>query len=225
MKMSLEFWKTAETFYEASLPVAGIGLGVLLLIFLYARMYAKGKVKTIITFSSLLFFLALGGYSLWGYQHYADYLPKAKIVTPLIRDREKGLLGYKEYSWDELRTYKRFNDAEDIRKLDFYDETEVSEEVTYLGKGSYFHYFEDQNEKIFKIEKNVTFDQKTTVPSMVGVTFHINKPEYKQIGFFDPERIMYERVMIPQKEQGKTFEPDYDPHVPLAKDHFHKWSF
>ena len=223
--MSLEFWKTAETFYETQLPVAGISLGVLLLVFLYARMYAKGKGKTIIIFSSLLFFVAIGGYSVWGYQHYADYLPKAKVVTPLIRDRERGLLGYKQYSWDELRTYKRFNDAEHIRELDFYDEKEVSEEVTYLGKGSYFHYFQDRYEKIFKIEKNVRFDEATTTSKMVGATFQINNPKYKEIGFFDPERIMYERVLIPKKEQGKTFEPDYDPHVPMAKDHFHKWNF
>ena len=25
--------------------------------------------------------------------------------------------------------------------------------------------------------------------------------------------------------QGKTFEPDYDPDVPMAKDHFQQWSF
>lgn len=225
IKMSVEFWKAAELFYETVLPVVGIISGVLLLILLYAQIYAKGMIKKIVMLGSVISLITIGAYVAWGYQHYEPYLSKAKLVTPLIRDRKKGIFGYKYYSWDELRTYKRLNNTEHLRELTLYAEEEVRDKVVYLGKGPYFHYAKDQHGKIFKLEKGVVFASDVTQATMVGVLFELTHPEYEEIGFFNPERVMYEHLLIPETEKGKTFEPDYDPDVPMAKDHFQQWSF
>lgn len=223
--MSVEFWKTAEFFYETLLPIMGITIGVLFMVVQYTRMYGRGKAKKVVVRGTLLILSLMIGYGVWGYKHYNEYLSKVKLSTPLIRDREKGIFGYKYYSWNELRTYKRFNDTEGIRKLDFYAETKVEEPVAYLGKGHYYHYFEDKNEKLFKLEKGIHFEPDADQSEMVGFTFQLKEKDFEEVGFFDPERIMYETVVIPMDEQGKVFEQDDDSQIPMAVDRFFKWSF
>lgn len=223
--MSVEFWKNAELFYETLIPIIGITAGVLLMIMQYTHMYARGKAKKKIFTTSVLLLVLLAGYGTWGYVHYEAYLPKSKITTPLIRDRKKGIFGYKYYSWDEMRTYTHLNGAEKIRKLGLYEETKVEEPIVYLGKGHYYHFFEDKNQKVFKLEKEVHFEKDTKQAEIMGSTFHLKSKEYEELGFFNPKKIMYQSVTIPLSEQGKVFDKEYEPQVPMARDRFAHWNF
>lgn len=223
--MSVEFWTAAEKFYETWLPIVGISLCVLSLIFLYTRFYASGKAKKNLTRLTLLATVLLFGFGAWGYKHYEAYLPKAKLVTPLIRDRKRGLLGYKYYGRSETDLYAGLHAPEKLKELGLYEEERVEHLVTYLGKGPYFHYFEDQNGRMFKITRGVVFEKQASDVQMIGETFHLNDLSFEEIGFFDPKRIMFDHLVIPANQEGKEFEPDFDPHVPKAQEYFSEWSF
>lgn len=223
--MSVEFWTAAETFYETWLPVAGIVICLAALMLLYTRFYAQGKTKKTLTIISVLIMGTLGTASFWGYRHYEAYLPKAKLVTPLIRDRKRGIFGYKLVYRDELDLYMGLHAPEKLRKLGFYEEETETRAVSYLGKGRYFHYFEDQNGREFKITRGVEFDASAKEPQMVGEKFYLKDRSFEEAGFFDPERIMYDRLKIPATMEGRTYEPESDAQVPKAQDYFYEWSF
>lgn len=223
--MSAEFWTTAENFYETILPVLGILCAFLLLVIFYIRMYAKGQKKKWMTLGTLGMMLLSVTYGTWGYVRYQAYLPKAKIVTPLIRDRKRGIFGNQYFNRQQLDLYLGYNDTENLRKLSFYDEVEVETEITFLGEGSYFYYFEEMNGNIFKYKRNTVFVPNQTTTKVIGHQFHLNDPSFESIGFFEPGRTMYDRIEIPEEEKGKVYEPENDFIIPQADEHLLRWNF
>jgi len=223
--MSVEFWTAAEKFYETIYPVLGISICVFIIILIYGQMYARGKAKKIVTIISAIAMIGLIGYGAWGYQHYEEYLAKSKLVSPLIRDRHRGIFGYQYYGRADLDLYKRLHDTERLKELGLYEEKVFEEPISYLGKGRYFYYFEDKQEKVFKLSKGVRFEPNITEAVMVGEKFYLKNPQFTDIGFFNPERMMYDYIEIPEEQEGREYEPDFEPDVPQAQDYFSDWNF
>lgn len=222
--MTVDFWTTAEVFYESIVPAIGILAAFLLLVLFYIRMYARRK-KNFWTLIVLVMMILPLGYAAWGYNHYDLYLEKGSLATPLIRDRERGLFGYKYYTRRQRDLYKGYNDAEGLRQLDFYKEETVTAPLDFLGSGPHFHYFQDQNDKIFKLTRGVEFVPTITETQAIGSKFVLTDTEFEEIGFFNPSRVMFDRIEVPQSMEGLEYEPEYDPLIPQAEDAWLQWSF
>lgn len=223
--MSVEFWTNAERFYELWFAVISIlilicGIAVLFML-IYARK-GKKKRKILITLGIAG---VLGVIGLVGHNRYQPYLEQAAHSNPLIRDREPTMTGYNFYGKYEENYYSQLNDLESLRNMVLYEEERVTEPVTYLGQGQFFHYFEQSDGDIFKQSRGIEFSEEAEQTQLVGSRFTLIDEEFQEIGFKNPKNIMFDYLEIPMSEQHKTYEPEYDPHIPSTEETFRQWNF
>lgn len=224
-EMSVEFWNSAERFYELWFIVLGVIAFLFLMTILFVWMYARKEKRKRYTLISLLGIGAVAAIGVGGHLKYQPYLEEASHVNPLIRDREPTMTGYVYYGQYERNFFSQLNDLESLRDMSLYEEERVTEPVTYLGAGDYFHYFERSNGEVFKQNRLVEFIEESTQAQLVGSRFQLRDDAFQEIGFQNPKNVMFEYIEVPASEEGKTYEPEYDPAIPTAEERFHQWNF
>lgn len=223
--MSVEFWTNAERFYETGIVILSAVLVLILAVMIVAATSAKKENRAKIVILLLLMAVILGGAGYVGHRYYQPYLAQAGYVNPLMRDRTPSFKGYNDYGRTELITYAQFNDLESLRQLDIYQEEEVTESVIYLGKGEYFHYFEHADGRLSKRLQAVRFSEEVNQTQFVGSLFTLKDEEFKEIGFVDPEHVMFREIVIPASEEGQSYQPEDDYTIPKSEERMNSWNF
>jgi len=223
--MSVEFWNNAERFYELWFIVLGVLIFLLLMSILFTWMYAKKEKRKRYTLISLVEIGVFALVGFLGHMRYQPYLEQAALINPMIRDRQPTMTGYTYYGKYERNFFSQLNDLESLREMELYEEERVTEPVTYLGAGEYFYYFERQDGDMFKQSRQVEFSESADQARLVGSRFRLIDNEFQKIGFQSPENVMFEHIEIPRSEEEKTYEPEYDPDIPMTEERYHQWNF
>lgn len=223
--MSFEFWTNAEQFYSFWIIVISVLVLFSVIVLIFVFTYAKRENRTKVSLSIVSFTVVIAAINIFLHMHYRPYLDQAGLINPLIRDREPSFIGYTYYGSSEEGFYSNFNDLESLRKSVLYKEERVSQSVTYLGVGDYFHYFTRPDGEIFKQSRDVVFNEDASQTQLVGSQFTLVDETFKEIGFKNPENAMFEYLEIPLSEQGKTYHPEYDPQIPIAEERLRLWNF
>ena len=223
--MTAQFWVASEKFYETILPLIGIVFFLILQVIIFIRIYVKGTLKNRTTVGMMILMGALVMYGAWGYQKYNAYIEKSKFVTPLIRDRERRIFGYKYYPQSRKKIYSRLNDTINLSKLSFYKRDEVSKTLHFLGKKNYFYYFENPEGDLFKWTNGVEFSPKASTTEMIGLKFSLTSTDFEEIGFIKKPNIMYDKIIVPEKDKYKLFVSENDNRIPQAVEYYIHWNF
>ena len=224
-KMSVEFWKNAERFYESGIVILSVIIVIILAIIVVAATSAKKENRVKIVMGLLISAVALGVIGYVGHLRYQPYIAQAGYVNALMRDRTPSFRGYNYYGRTELITYSQFNDLESLRELDIYEEKEATEPVVYLGQGDYFHYFEHEDGRLTKRLQAVRFSEEADQAQFVGSLFTLKDDGFKDIGFVNPEHIMFREIVIPASEEGKVYQPEDDYIIPKPEERMNNWNF
>ncbi|WP_027108966.1 hypothetical protein [Lacticigenium naphthae] len=223
--MPYDFWVTAELFYETILTVLGIMGALIVLILTYVLFYArKRKRKKILVRIAVITLLTIVSISVGGHLYYQDYLNEIRLVNPLVRDRYRTLTGYNYYSRSEVVVYTNLNDLESLRKLSIYSSDLIEEPIDYLGKGQHYYFFKNNNGKIFKQISGVEFSDQVSEATLQGEKFFLTDEKFKEIGFINLDKIMYDKILIPIEMEGKEFKVDFTPDIPATEEVFLKWN-
>ncbi len=224
--MTVEWWTGAERFYELWVFVWGLlfllALIGLVFVFTYAKKDNRKKPMRI-----LMGLLALVGLlSLNGHRKYHFYLEQARYSNPLIRDREPKLNTYQYYGETEELIYSQLNGIDSLRKMVLYEEEPVTVPLIYLGQDENFHYFEHPEGHLFKQTLKITFSETAAQTQLKGSRFTLKDEAFREIGFKNPEPIMYEAIEIPVAEQEKRFgAEEKEAFIPRIEDTLPDWNF
>ena len=223
--MTAQFWIASEKFYETILPLMGIVFFLILQVIIFIRIYVKGTLKKRTTVGMVILMGALVVYGAWGYRKYNTYIEKSKLVTPLIRDRERKIFGYKYYPQTRKTIYSKLNDTTNLNKLSFYKKNEVSELIYFLGKKNYFYYFENSKGDLFKWTKGVEFSTAAFKTEMIGLQFSLTSTDFEEIGFIKKPNIMYDKIIVPKKDEHKLFVSENKDTILQAVEYYIHWNF
>ena len=206
--MTVEFWVQAERFYEFWLMNIFSLLVMTLIILIFTYTYtAKGQRKKPLTV--LLVFMGLlvfgGGI---GHLKFQDYLGQAMHINPLMRDRIPTYLGYSTFGSSEEMYYSELNDLNSLREMVLYEEVVVEEPLTYLGTNGYSHYFERENGDLFRHSRGISFHEGRDKATLIGGRFVLKDESFIEIGFKNPEYIMFSEIVLPANEEGKEYKPE-----------------
>lgn len=223
--MTVEFWTSAERFYELWFFILSLLFLLLVVVFLFALTYTSknNRKKVVIWMMSLLGVVSLVG--LYGHSQYHPYLEQASYTNPLIRDREPRLHMYMPYPQTEQMMYEQFNDLEALRQMVLYREEKVTESITYLGKDSNYHYFEHDDGHLFKETFQIEFREEAEQAYIKGSLFTLKDEAFKDIGFKNPKNIMYDKIVIPAAEQEKTFNTEEEDFISRSEIVLPQWNF
>lgn len=224
--MPFDYWVAAEKWYEAY--AIYVMLGIFLLLFAAALSVSKRKTtwgKRFIV-SCLGVSLLLGGFLWWNNERYAGYLETARLVTPGMRVMEYSFMGgYRSLSRTETDSYKRHHNPEGFAATGLYEEVEVVQPLTYLGKKGRHHYFQ-YRDRIFKqYETSVEFVEPAAETAMLGHRYQLKDDQYASIGFQDSPYLFYDRMLVAGPDTGQTYEPEDEFLVPTADEVFLEWVF
>ena len=114
-KMSVEFWKNAERFYESGIVILSVIIVIILAIIVVTVTSAKKENRVKIVMGLLISAVALVVIGYVGHLRYQPYIAQAGYVNALMRDRTPSFRGYNYYGRIELITYSQFNDLESLR--------------------------------------------------------------------------------------------------------------
>lgn len=223
--MSVEFWTNAERFYEFWLVIIGILIMLSLMAITFIVSYAKKENKKKFTMVALGLAICFGMTGFIGHDKYNLYLEQAMYSNPLIRDREPRLTIYIYYSSREQNFYTQLNYLESLRNMVLYEEEKIIEPISYLGKEGYFYYFERADGAIFKENRRVEWSDTAQETQLVGSRFTLKDKAFLEIGFKNPENTMFESIIIPVSEQGKSYEPEDDLQIPNTAKEIYNWNF
>lgn len=223
--IALEYWTGAERFYAFWVVVLSVILLLLITAIIFIATYTKkeNKKKMILAVLTGSLVLIIGG--VFGHIHYQPYLEQASYINPLIRDRQPGFMGYTYYGRSDKNFYAQLNDIEALRSLDLYEEKIVTEPVVYLGRDEYSYYFEQENKQIIKYSHDIQFNEDTQPAQFVGSQFELKDNTFEEIGFSNPENIMFQFIEIPTSQQNKSYEPEDVYLIPKADDRMNGWNF
>lgn len=222
--MSVTTWMAAELFYNVSLPVIMIISLLTFLILVFVLSYANWTKARYIVLLFTLGLIVSGVYSVEKHTQYAAYLEEYSLINTLIRDR-RIIFGFPSYySSRERRIYSQLHDIESLRNLSMYQEKLVVEELHYLGKKDYFHYF-DYNGEIFKTAKKVTYTKSTTYAQIIGSQFSLVDEDYQTIGFNKELKPMFNTIIINEDSKDNIYEPISESRVLLEEIVFSNWNF
>lgn len=223
--MTVEFWTNAERFYEVWIIIILILMmnGGIAVVFVIGDASKENRKK----FLSFILGLALmlGSTALFGHLQYRPYLEHAGYVTPLIRDRKPSFFGYTYYTQIEQRSYIESHALEPLRNLPLYEEERVTEPVIYLGMDHYSHYFERSDGEVFSQSRLIEFSETEKQAQIIGSRFTLKDDDFQEIGFYDPQNIMFESIKIPASEQGKDYVPEKNAEILRAENVIQGWTF
>lgn len=223
--MTVAEWVGAERFYEFWFIFLSITFFISLIALIFVGSYTtkenRKKFLLIVTSFSVLV-LSIG---LFGHAKYHSYLEQASLINALVRDRQPRLNTYVYYGASEKNYYIDLNDLDSLRQLEMYQEKQIIEPITYLGEDKYFHYFERSDGKLFKKNRDIYFQDDINTAQLVGSQFELMDDDFKQIGFFNPNRIMFDYIGIPKTQEGIIFEPEDNSKIPTAETGIRHWNF
>lgn len=224
-KMAIDFWTSAERFYELWFFILSLLFLFLVIVFLFALTYTSkhNRMKVILWMTSSLVAVMLVG--LFGHSNYHPYLEQASYTNPLIRDREPRLHMYIPYSQTEQRMFEQLNDIHALRQMVLYEEEHVAERITYLGQDKNYHYFEHEEGQRFKETFSIEFREDAQEAYLHGSLFFLKDEEFKEIGFKNPRNIMYDKITIPADEQDKFFDTAEEDFISRTEEVFYQWNF
>lgn len=223
--MSVEFWTSAERFYEFWFFIISLLLLLSAIVVIFIASYARKENRKSFILIMIAFVTTLGITGLLGHNRYRTYLEQASYNNPLIRDRQPRMATYIYYGTSEENYYSQLNYLDSLRNMVLYEEERVIEPVIYLGQGDYFHYFEDSNEQLFKQNRQVEFADKAEQAQLIGSRFTLKDKSFQEVGFKNPENTMFEYIEVPMSEQEKTYDPEGDSQIPRAEERIHHWNF
>lgn len=223
--MTIEFWTSAERFYELWFFIFSLLFLFIVIVFLFALTYTSknNRIKVITGLTSLLVVIGLIG--LYGHLHYHPYLEQASYTNPLIRDREPRLHMYIPYSQTEQMMFEQLNDLKSLRKMVLYKEEKVVEPITYLGKDTNYYYFEHEDGQRFKETFSIKFSEDADHAFLKGSLFSLKDEAFHKIGFKNPRNIMYDEIVIPANEKEKIFHTQEEDFISRSKEVFPHWNF
>ncbi len=223
--MSVEFWTNAERFYATGITILSIVIVIILIALVIAATSAKKENRLKIVIGLFISVMVIGVVGYTGHLYYQPYIVQARHINPLVRDRTPRFSGYNYYGRTELITYSQFNDLESLRELDIYEEEEAAESVVYLGQGDYFHYFEHDDGRVTKRLQAVRFSEEADETQFIGSFFTLKDEAFKEIGFVNPEHVMFREIVIPASEEGKVYQPEDDYIIPKPEERMNHWNF
>lgn len=223
--MSLEFWLHAERFYESWLTILVSLIIVILITMILSYTYIRKENRKKILSAFTVVAVILGLIALGRHVRYASYLEQAMHVNPLIRDRTPAFIDYTYFSRNELSFYTGLNDLEALREMTLYEEELVEEEVEYLGEGKHTHYFEHDNGLQFRFNRTLVFSDEVDQAKLVGARFYLADDAFQEIGFMNPENVMFEHIIVPVSEEGKTFTPEDERDFMRIENVLDGWNF
>lgn len=223
--MSVDYWVAAETFYNTIVTAAAVIILVVAMVSGMIYFYSKSPSKKKIAAGGGLLVVVLSAALLVGHVKYQDFLTLNTHVTPLVRDRQKSFSGYTYRSQDEMDYFAKMHNPESVRSLKMYQESTITEPVTYIGKDEFFYYFEKDGE-MFKQRAQVVFDANAETTQMVGSTFEIENEAFFDIGFRNPPYVLFDHIVVNRKEESEQIQVEDDSFVDTAEERFVRtWSF
>lgn len=214
--ITLEFWVNAEQFYEFWMVILGIFLFTLLIGIIFVSSYIKKKNNAKVNILLLILTIGTVLVGFFGHFRYKPYLEQATYITPQLRDRQPRMLTYVPYLRSDQNAYVNMNSLERLRNVVLYEEEQVSEPVSYLGKDEHFHYFERSNGELFKQNQKVFFSKEIEEAELNGSLFTLKNKEFLEIGFKEPEQTMFDHIQIPMNQEGITYKPEKDSRIPTG---------
>lgn len=223
--MTIEFWTSAERFYELWFFVLSLLFLLIVIIFLFALTYTSknNRIKVITWMTSSL--VAVGLVGLYGHSNHYPYLEQASYINPLIRDREPRLHMYIPYSQTEQTMFEQLNDIESLQKMVLYEEEKVAEPITFLGQDTNYHYFKHEDGQLFKETFDIEFREDVDQAYLKGSLFFLEDKMFEEIGFKNPRNIMYDKIVIPLNEQERIFNTEEEDFISRSEEVFHHWNF
>ena len=223
--MTIEFWTSAERFYELWFFIFSLLFLFIVIVFLFALTYTSknNRIKVITGLTSLL--VAIGLIGLYGRSNHYPYLEQASYINPLIRDREPRLHTYIPYSQTEQTMFEQLNDIESLQKMVLYEEEKVAEPITFLGQDTNYHYFKHEDGQLFKETFDIEFREDVDQAYLKGSLFFLEDKMFEEIGFKNPRNIMYDKIVIPLNEQERIFNTEEEDFISRSEEVFHHWNF
>lgn len=226
MSLSFDYWLSAEKWYEG---YAGVVFGIgIFIIFAMCFVIPKRKTpfgKRFLSISAVVV-AALGCFLLINNRRYEAYLEPASHVTPAIRTSEYTLFsGYQPKSRTQTDFYNRFHDPEGVEATGLYEKEKVIEELIYLGKEGRHHYFEHDGQVFRQYETSVYFDESADQTVLVGYLYYLKDNRFKTIGFQDTKYVFYDRIVINEKDEGKSYQVEDKSLAASTKEAFYDWTF
>lgn len=223
--MTLDYWLKAERFYEfwLILIISLIIFIFIAMIFSFTYMRIEKRKTALILFLGTVATLSITG--VIGHYRYHSYLEQAMHVNPLIRDRTPNFIDYTYFSRNEKSYYTGLNDLTALRDMVLYEEEAISESLVYLGKGKHTHYFERSNGEKFRYNRQIEFKEEWKEAELVGSRFFLKDDAFKEIGFMNPENIMFEHIRIPESEKGKEFKAENEGDFLKLENTLQGWNF
>lgn len=223
--MTIDFWTGAERFYDFWFVIFLVALVFILFAIIFTITYTEKENRTKVIVGLLVGAAAIFVVGILGNNYYKPYLEQNRYINPLMRDRTPSFTGYSYFGRGELTSYSQLNDLEALQEFVLYEEEIVTETVDFLGKDEHYHYFELENDQIVKYFYDIQFKEEIQEAQFVGSRFFLKDDAYKEIGFMNPENIMFQYIGIPTSEQDKVYEPDDPYQVPKANERMFHWNF
>lgn len=222
--MQFSTWNEAEKFYNIFLPIITIVTLLIVAILVILLFYVKPKNIKYFVIILLVSLIIPGIHISEKHQRYSSYLKEYSLINPLTRDYNVVFSFTSFYSNREKALYYNYNDIDSLRKLSMYQERKVEKNLIYLGKNEYLHYFEYQG-NAFKTTKNITFSSIVNGAKLFGSKFELIDPNYSEIGFKTNLNIMFDSILVPERDSNKTYIPINDSKIPSIESVFSNWNF
>lgn len=211
--MTVSFWNQAEWFYETIIII----LAVLILLCIAAAIFAKSagnrRVLTTNRTKKIVFWLCLASagilflIGLAGHLYYQPYLSEVSLTNPLTRDRERHLFGFDYYSQWDHDFYTNLNYIDQLRTSSLYQEEAHRLPIDYLGRDSTLHYFKNDRDEIYRVSQmDAEYADGLDQAQLAGSTFKLQDESFKDIGFKNPEKIMFEKLLVPRDQKDLQYQ-------------------
>lgn len=199
-----DFWINGERFYTMILPILVVIVLITLtaMIFLFYYTIKGSKVRKNGLFTVVFLMVGMTGYAYWQHTEYEPWIEQSSILNPGIRDRYM-IMGTAVMEDPELvKTYRSMNQLDHYKKLEMYEETEVTKSFNnqYLGSTGNSHYFAigDDGEYAFRYTGEVVYTDDPT--QLAGAAFQLTDARLEESGFNAESPNYLETFYINQEE-------------------------
>ncbi|ERL65472.1 hypothetical protein [Schleiferilactobacillus shenzhenensis] len=196
--MTYDTWVFAERFVNTWLPVGLVG-GLLLLTGGLLAYFHKGRARRWGAGAAGIGVVMLAVFMIITYQPTTQtYMKEFGHVTPRIRVEEPTFFGYTATSTQLTGIYSKVRNDDDMKQLPMYTRTAYTQKVRYAGdaNGSYYFYL---GSLVAPINYMGPVEERDVAqPYLRGYRYTLKDPQYKRIGFINPENATTIALVVPK---------------------------